>query len=249
MIQESVCKSSPRSSKSIGEPSPIVEGKEYPLLLGQKVNKPAPEHPGPLRFYNFQEEAYKHLNDGAKKKVDDRRKKSGNTGAGSAMSSSSSSSSSSSGGGSFLSSSSSVKASSSSVVALSNSMATNLKASSKNDEDSGDDDDPMSGVCRGYDHLDESDEVFDDAEEEAALMASILLGMKTSMNQEAAAPKDDGGSAKRPKQSRGRFVIPEYHSTSKSDDAEGVDTDNYDMSVLQIDESLFGRRKYHKGKL
>ena len=43
------------------------------------------------------------------------------------------------------------------------------------------------------------------------------------------------------------YEIPEYASTSAPDDAEGVDTNQYRMTQTQMDESLFGRQKYHKG--
>ena len=43
------------------------------------------------------------------------------------------------------------------------------------------------------------------------------------------------------------FEIPEYATTSAPDDAEGVDKSQYRMKEAQIDESLFGKQKYHKG--
>ena len=43
------------------------------------------------------------------------------------------------------------------------------------------------------------------------------------------------------------YEIPEYASTSAPDDAEGVNKSQYRMKEAQIDESLFGKQKYHKG--
>ena len=37
-------------------------------------------------------------------------------------------------------------------------------------------------------------------------------------------------------------MVQSYHAESKSDDQEGVDSNNYNMSVLQI-ETHFGRQK------
>jgi hypothetical protein len=131
-----------------------------------------------------------------------------------------------------------------------------MKAPSKDDSDS-EEDDPMSGVSRGYEALGEREEdEFDQEEEEAFLLASILLRMKGTLTNEGiggisnqAASKNDGDNIKRTREHRGPFFIPQYHKDSKSDDAEGVDEDNYGMSVLEIDESLFGKQKYHKGIL
>ena len=64
-----------------------------------------------------------------------------------------------------------------------------------------------------------------------------------------AAAKDDKNNFKRPLQSYGNFWIPEYHEGSLPDDQEGVDLNNYNMSECQIDESNFGKQKYHKGAL
>ena len=270
------------------EPSPVTKGTEYPHLLGQKVHKPAPVHEGPVRFYNFQEEAYNQLNAAAKKDVDARRNKSGSSSA-SAMASSSSSYSSSScssyssvssGGAIFSSSSTSMKSqskeinendrlsgtafgtasssssSSSSGVSSFLSSSSSMKAQSKNDDDSEAEDDPRSCYSRGFEALDEEEEqVFNQEEEESCLVASILLAMRNSMDiglgqvSNLAAPKENGGSVKRSRDHRGPFWIPQYHSDSLSDDQEGVDSNTYNMSVLQIDESLFGRQKYHKGRL
>ena len=122
------------------------------------------------------------------------------------------------------------------------------KAQGKNDDDS-EEDDPKSSYSRGYEALEEEEEdSFEQEEEEAFLVASILLAMqKSSFCSNVAAPKEDGVSGKRCREDNRNFWIPQYHAESKSDDTEGVDENLYNMSVLQIDESLFGRQKYHKG--
>ena len=40
---------------------PVIPGKEYPQLLGQKVVTPAPSHDGTVRYYNFKDEAAQQL--------------------------------------------------------------------------------------------------------------------------------------------------------------------------------------------
>ena len=286
------------------ESAPVLAGTEYPGLFGKKVNIPEPVHKGPLRFYNFQQEAYKQLSASAKKDVDNRRKASTSSSLNSTKGSSSSSGSgsawafsslASSGGDSSsapasalfsASSSSSAVVSSSSTSSLAPSKDCNVgdqriaklsqsssssssssgaagmslssssrKAPSKDDNDSDEEDNPMSCIVRGYEALDEEDNEdngFNQDEEEACLIASILVAMQNSMGDQIdisnlAQSKEEGSSAKRPREHHEPYWIPQYHNESKHDDKEGVDQNDYNMSVLQIDESLFGRQKYHKG--
>ena len=220
------------------KPAPVIKGTEYPELLGQKVKKDAPTHKGPIRWFNFKEEAYNKLSAHAKSEVDNHSRKTGSLTVASTSSSASEKFSSSFGAAAISSSSSrSVSSSSSSI----------MQAQGK-----GDDSPSIHPRIRSFEAFDE-DEAKDDEEmnEEANMIKSILSKVKSSMDiiSNVASAKDDDTDSrnKRPREHRQQFVIPEYHAGSKGDDEEGIDMENYGMSVTQIDESLFGRHKYNKG--
>jgi len=216
----------------------VIKTTEHPELLGQKLDKVQASHEGPTRWYNFQKEAYEKLSADAKKTVDS---KSGLATAAVASSSGIRDASGSASG----SASSSSSSSSSSVM---------MEAEGK------DYDDPViRSRGRGFDAFDEQEgDDVGELEEEAVMILSMLSKMISVDNSvqrgvsnaaAAAAAKDDNNDSrlKRPRESHGPYWISEYHADSKSEDTEGVDSNNYGMSVAYIDESLFGKQKYHKG--
>ena len=233
--------SSTKKAKPIPPSPPVIAGKEYPQLFGQKVLKQAPTHEGPVRFYNFKEEAENQLKSKNKPKKDDVRKSGGSS---SASASSSSSSSSSAGKSSSSSSSSSFVGS----------------AQSKNDDDDMEEE-PNHASLRGvrrFETLDEEgeeEEQWADEEDQMDHYLTKVLSMPLQpTNAQSGIPSSsadakESSSSKRSLETYDNFFIPEYHIGSLPDDVEGVENNQYNMSECEIDESHFGKQKYHKGLL
>ena len=193
---------------------PVIAGKEYPHLLGQKVGGgPVPVVPGMIRKYNFMEEAKAKLAEAkAHKKNRKNRdgKKSGDE--------------------------SSSSASSSSVNAMmrADSKSSNRVNSGNEDSvlDDNIEDEPSVEEYRFFQGSGSSSCTVDEIADEKTSERSY---MSFTTSSQAPIWLD--------------YEIPEYATSSAPGDAEGVDRKQYRMKECQVDESLFGKRKYNRGHM
>ena len=90
----------------------------------------------------------------------------------------------------------------------------------------------------------------EDSDSDRFFDVDVLDGQSTAATHYAEkAPAKEGGSSQKDELVWLPFEIPEYPASSRQDDAEGIDYNQYSMRTLQIDESLFGKQKYHRGHL
>jgi hypothetical protein len=78
-------------------------------------------------------------------------------------------------------------------------------------------------------------------------VANVLSKSRHAGPSRIADAKSDSTRNKRPPEAYGNYWVPQYDSGSLPEDSEGIDGNQYNMSECQIDESHFGKQKYHKG--